>query len=67
MLSVTLTSCATRTIIAENECPLFPELIELDQEMIEATPAHVQSVVIENYIKLVEWGEKLEIRANCVE
>ena len=65
MLSVIPISCATRTIVAENECPLFPELIELDQEMIEATPAHVQSVVIENYIMLVEWGERLELRANC--
>jgi hypothetical protein len=44
---------------------LFPELIILDEEMQDATPPFVRGAVTENYIRLIEWGEKLELRANC--
>ena len=68
LLSVIPTACASeRVIIAESECPLFPELIVIDEEMEAATPPLVREAVLENYILLIEWGEKLELRANCVE
>ncbi len=61
-----LTSCASDPIVLEAiPCPLFPELVVLDEEMEAATPAHVISAVTENYILLIEWGEKLEVRAGC--
>lgn len=58
--------CDVKRIVVENDCPDFPELITLDLEMWEATPHHVREVVNENYIRLIEWGEKMENRANCM-
>ena len=49
----------------ENDCPAFPELISLDEEMVKATPEYVREIVSENYIRLIEWGELMENRANC--
>ena len=62
-----LTACGTTKIepIPDGPCPLYPELITLTQEMIEATPKHVQSVVVQNYILLDEYAQKLEVRAGC--
>ena len=62
----TLTSCATELVILEPiPCPLFPELITIDEEMEGATPPFVIAAVTENYMRLIEWGEKLEVRAGC--
>lgn len=61
-----LTGCATKIEpIPDVPCPLYPELIPLDQEMIDATPKHVQSVVVQNYLLLDEYARKLEVRAGC--
>ena len=62
-----LISCATKRVVLENDCPDFPELLALDIEMWEATPPHVREVVNENYIRLIDWGELMENRANCSE
>lgn len=65
VLSATLTSCATKIQIEEQECPRFPELHIIDEEMEAATPKFVIEVVSKNYALLIEWGEKLERYANC--
>ncbi len=65
MLSVIPISCATTTAPIELPCPLFPELIVIDEEMEAATPPYVIESVTENYIRLIEYAERLEIRANC--
>ena len=66
VLSLILTGCAvTKRVVLENDCPDFPELLTLNEEMWEATPPHVRGVVNENYIRLIDWGELMENRANC--
>ena len=66
-LSAIQIACAgERVVIVENDCELFPELVELDQEMVDATPRHVIEIVTENYIRLIDWGESMEDRANCL-
>ena len=64
-LSAILLACASPAILEPIPCPPFPELIQIDEEMEADTPDYVVSSVIENYIRLIEYAEKLEVRAGC--
>ena len=58
---MTLTSCGGTKTIPDFPCPLRPELLTTEAEVSE----EVRAVVTENYIRLIEYAEKLEVRANC--
>jgi hypothetical protein len=60
-----LTSCGTTPTTDPLPCPLYPELITIDEELSAATPKHVQAIVIQNYILLDEYARKLEVMAGC--
>ena len=65
LLSVILTGCATTIVASDTPCPLFPELLLIDEEMEAETPPFVISTVVMNYSLLIEYSEKLEVRAGC--
>lgn len=62
---LTLTACAGSPEIEPIPCPLFPELIALDEELVNDTPPAVRAAVTENYLRLDEYARKLEVRAGC--
>ena len=64
LASVLLQSCGTnQTIEPIIPCGPRPELLEIDPEF-EVSP-HVQSIVTENYLRLIQYAKKLEARAAC--
>ena len=63
LVFATLISCSTTPTIEPVPCPLRPELLQVDPEL-EVSP-HVQSIVTENYLRLIEYAKKLEVRASC--
>ena len=63
LLSAIPAACGTTEPVPEVPCPLRPELQQIDPEF-EVSP-HVQAVVVENYLRLIEYSRKLEVRANC--
>jgi hypothetical protein len=64
LLLGTLTACGSQTTIEPVlPCPDRPELIQVDPEF-EVSP-HVQAIVAENYLRLIQYAQKLEARAQC--
>ena len=63
---VILAACATKNEIIEPiPCPLYPVLFELDPELAAATPSAVKVIVVQNYLMLDAYAQRLEVRANC--
>ena len=62
-----LTACATTIVASDTPCPLFPELLTIDEEMEAETPQFVIATVVTNYSLLIEYAEKLALRAGCNE
>ena len=56
-----LASCGQTRTIPDAPCPNRPELLTIEAEVSE----DVREAVTENYIRLIEYAEKLEVRANC--
>ena len=54
-------ACGQNQTIPDVPCPLRPELIETELEASD----EVKAMVIENYLRLIEHVEKLEVRAGC--
>lgn len=66
LCSLILTNCSSQKIeIEEQPCPLPPELIVIDEEMANTVAPHIQAIVAENYIRLIEYAARLEVRARC--
>jgi len=60
-----LTSCASNEVIEPIPCPLYPELLVLDPELARVTPLAVKALVVQNYLLLDDYAQKLEVRAGC--
>ena len=58
---MTLTSCSGIKTIPDFPCPDRPELLTTEAEASD----EVRAIVTENYIRLIEYAEKLEVRAGC--
>ena len=54
-------ACGTTGTIPDVPCPLRPELIQTELDASE----EVKEIVVENYLRLIEYAEKLEVRAGC--
>ena len=54
-------ACGHVETIPEVPCPERPELIGTDLEASD----EVKAIVVENYLRLIEYAEKLETRAEC--
>ena len=54
-------ACGGNQTIPDVPCPLRPELIQTELDASE----EVKEIVVENYLRLIEYAEKLETRANC--
>ena len=54
-------ACGQNQTIPDFPCPNRPELLNTDEQV----SAEVIEVVTENYIRLIEYAEKLEVRAGC--
>ena len=59
-----LTACADQGIDPV-PCPLYPELIPLDPELAAEVSPIVKEIVVQNYLLLDEYAQKLEVRAGC--
>jgi len=60
-----LTACAKNVRTEPVPCPLYPELLVLDPELAAATPLAVKALVVQNYLLLDDYAQKLEVRAGC--
>jgi len=63
LASATLIGCGTTPQIEPLPCPARPELLQVDPEF-DVAP-HVQAIVAENYLRLIQYSKKLEARAEC--
>jgi hypothetical protein len=63
LASVILIACGTTPTIEPIPCPARPELLQVDPEF-DVAP-HVQAIVAENYLRLIQYSKKLEARAGC--
>lgn len=54
-------ACGQNQTIPDVPCPERPELLNTELEASE----EVKRLVIENYLRLIEYAEKLETRAGC--
>lgn len=56
-----LTACGNAKTIPDYPCPARPTLETVNLDVSD----EVRAIVVENYIRLMDYAQKLEIRAGC--